>query len=121
MHFQIPPHDHAKVVYVVSGKILDVILDLRKESSTYGQYFSVQLSAVDPSFLYIPSGMAHGFLSLEDNSKVLYMQTTTYSSECDKGILWNSFGVKWPLLAQDAIISQRDLAHPPFADFTSPF
>lgn len=119
MHFQIPPEDHDKLVYVATGKITDVCLDLRLNSSTYGQYFSIELSADLPKCIYIPSGFAHGFISLEDNTCVHYLQTSCYSSQCDCGISYNSFGYDWKIT--DPIVSKRDLCHQNFKEFCSPF
>ena len=76
MHFQFPPHDHDKLVYVSSGKILDVVVDLRATSKTYKQHFSIELDAQEGKYLYIPKGFAHGFASLEDDSIVNYAQTS---------------------------------------------
>ena len=119
MHFQIPPYEHTKLVYVSSGKILDVVLDIRKKSETFGQCFSVELTPEAGKYMYIPKGCAHGFLSLEDDSIVNYAQTTGYSKECDKGILYNSFGFNWNI--QDEIVSARDKSFPELSEFKSPF
>ncbi|MDD3744180.1 MAG: dTDP-4-dehydrorhamnose 3,5-epimerase family protein [Lentimicrobiaceae bacterium] len=106
MHFQVPPAEHTKLVYLNSGSILDVVLDLRKDSQTFGQYFSVELTVSNPVLIYIPIGCAHGFLSLEDNSMVTYLQTTCYHPTFDCGIRYDSFGYNWPV--DNPIISQRD-------------
>lgn len=119
MHFQIPPQDHAKLVYVTAGMILDVILDIRKGSSTYGQYITVELSEQNRQLVYIPQGCAHGFLSLKDDTCVTYMQTSMYSPEHDRGIKFDSFGMTWNV--EKPIMSQRDVAFPSFTEFTSPF
>ncbi len=119
MHFQTPPHEHTKLVYVSKGKILDVILDLRKKSDTFGQYFSTELSEEEGKYLYIPKGCAHGFLSLEDDTIVNYAQTTSYSKECDSGILYNSFGFDWNVDVE--IMSGRDKLFPKLSEFKSPF
>lgn len=119
MHFQIPPAQHTKLVYLNSGKILDVVLDLRQSSPTFGQHFSVEITKDNPFMVYIPAGCAHGFLSLEDNSMVTYMQTSCYNSECDKGIDYNSFGMNWKI--ESPVISFRDSNFPTFKTFKSPF
>jgi dTDP-4-dehydrorhamnose 3,5-epimerase/CDP-3, 6-dideoxy-D-glycero-D-glycero-4-hexulose-5-epimerase len=119
MHFQLPPVDHIKMVYVITGKVLDVCLDLRHESETFGKYFSCTLSGNDENYLYIPKGVAHGFASLEDNSIVHYAQTTCYSKECDCGIKYDSFGYDWGI--QHPIISDKDRAFPNLADFNTEF
>ena len=119
MHFQLPPMDHVKLVYVIKGKILDVCLDLRKKSKTYGQYFSCHLSDEDSKYLYIPKGIAHGFASLEENTIVHYAQTSSYSKEHDSGIRYDSFGFNWNI--ENPIISERDISFPKLLDFTTEF
>lgn len=119
MHFQIPPADHTKLVYVTSGKIIDICLDIRKNSKTYGKYFSVELSGDVSKAIYIPKGFAHGFVSLKDNTCVHYLQTSCYAKECDCGIRYDSFGYDWNV--KEPIISERDLQHPSFNEFNSPF
>lgn len=119
MHFQIPPADHAKLVYVTSGRILDVCLDIRQNSRTYGKYFSIELSGDKAQCLYIPSGFAHGFKSLEDNTCVHYLQTTCYNASCDVGLRYDSFGFDWG--DDEFIVSKRDKEHICFRDFVSPF
>lgn len=119
MHFQLAPHQHAKVVTCPKGKLLDVIVDLRKDSPTYGQFCSVVLSEEKGLAIYIPEGCAHGFQSLEEDSMTLYLVSSEHSPEHDTGILYNSFGLKWPLESQK--ISERDLSFPKLEDFKSPF
>ncbi len=119
MHFQIPPADHAKIASCVAGEVLDVVVDLRFGSPTFGQYISLLLAAADANSVYVPSGMAHGFVSLKDGSVVQYKVTTVHSAEHDAGILWNSFGLDWPI--RDPILSRRDARHPRLKDFQSPF
>ena len=119
MHFQVPPHDHHKLVFVTQGSIIDVVLDIRKNSPTYGKYFSCTLSADNGIALYIPVGMAHGFLAQEDHTIVNYMQTSLYSKECDSGIRYNSFGFDWKTL--EPIVSERDMAFELFQNFKTPF
>ena len=119
MHFQTPPCDHEKLVYVSRGRILDVVLDIRKGSATYGKYFETELNASDGCALYIPRGFAHGFCALEEESVVNYAQTSCYDREHDCGILYSSFGYTWP--AEDPVLSPRDGSFPAFQDFNSPF
>ena len=90
MHFQIPPHDHAKLVACLKGEIRDVVVDLRKSSSTFGQCHSVLLSAEQGNCMYVPEGLAHGFLSLTEDALVTYKVTSEYHPESDAGILWSS-------------------------------
>ncbi len=119
MHFQIPPYDHVKLVYVSCGKILDVVVDIRKKSGTYGKCFSIELDDKKGEYLYIPKGFAHGFLSLEDNTIVNYAQTTCYYKECDCGIDQESIAFDWGI--KSPIVSGRDLTFPKLSEFVSPF
>lgn len=111
MHFQLPPHDHAKLVYVTSGEILDVAVDIRKESLTFGQYFSTKLSADNGKSLYMAKGFAHGFLTLSESATVVYMTTTVHTPESDAGIRWDSFGFDWGDIDLP-LVSERDKLHP---------
>lgn len=119
MHFQVPPADHVKLVHCVAGETLDVILDLRLGSPTYGRCVSLRLSAEEGPSVYVPSGVAHGFLALEDESIMQYKVTSVYSARQDSGILWNSFAFDWPI--RDPVVSHRDARHPRLKDFQSPF
>jgi len=119
MHFQTPPEDHIKLVTVISGKILDVVLDIRKNSQTFGKCFSIEINSTEGKTIYIPKGFAHGFLSLEDDTIVEYNQTTCYSPKNDSGIRYDSFSYDWKI--NYPIISERDLAFMPFKKFKSPF
>lgn len=119
MHFQLPNFEHDKLVYLNCGKILDVVIDIRKESKTYGNYFSIEITEDKPVAVYIPIGCAHGFLSLEENSMVSYLQTTVYNASCDGGIRFDSFGMDWNI--EKPILSDRDFSFSTFADFNSPF
>ncbi len=119
MHFQNPPSDHAKLVSIVKGKILDIVLDLRKESETYGKFEVFKLSDKKKNSIYIPSGCAHGFASMEDDTIVFYMMSSVYSPENDSGIRWDSFGFDWEI--KNPIVSKRDRSFVNFRDFKSLF
>jgi len=119
MHFQLPPVDHEKLIFCLRGSVLDVCLDLRKESGMYGAVHAVILSEKETTGLFIPKGVAHGFLSLEEDSLISYAVSTEYSPEHDCGIHWDSFGFKWPSVSP--IVSPRDSGHPVFSGFSSPF
>jgi dTDP-4-dehydrorhamnose 3,5-epimerase len=106
MHYHAYPKGHSKIIYCTQGSILDVILDIRPDSDTFGQYSTNTLTATDNLAIYISVGFAHGFLALEDNSVVEYLQNGTYSAEHDSGILWNSFGMDWGVA--NPITSPRD-------------
>lgn len=119
MHFQTPPADHAKLVFCLTGAVLDVVLDLRHGSPTEGQCRSFHLSKAQGEGLYIPSGCAHGFLSLTDESLLLYQVTSVHSPDYDRGVAWDSFGFDWGVASP--LLSPRDQSHPPLADFVTPF
>ena len=108
MHFQLPPYEHAKLVYVTDGEILDVTIDIRKESSTFGRYFSTILSSSNAKSLYMSKGFAHGFLTLSESATVVYQTTTVHSPEHDAGIRFDSFGFDWPV--KNPLLSVRDLS-----------
>lgn len=119
MHFQLPPMDHVKMVYCVEGEVLDVVIDLRMGSPTYGQHEAVQLSALKANSIYIPKGMAHGFCTLSKQAIMVYKVSTIYSPAHDTGVLWNSAGIPWPTEA--AILSERDKSFVQLDQFDSPF
>ena len=119
MHFQSPPQAHTKLVYVTHGAILDIVLDIRAKSGTFGSFYMKELNSIDGESLYIPIGMAHGFLSLEDETIVNYAQTSGYAKNYDKGIRFDSFGFDWQV--SDPIVSNRDEKFPLFKDYQSEF
>lgn len=119
MHFQLPPADHAKMVFCLTGKVMDVVLDLRKGSPTFGQALGFELSADNGRGLYLPAGCAHGFVSLSETSGMYYKVTSVYSPEHDAGIAWDSINFDWPIA--DPLLSTRDRLHPDLADFDTPF
>lgn len=119
MHFQLPPHAHQKLVYCVAGRVLDVVLDLRKASPTYGKFAEIELSASNHHVIFIPVGFAHGFASVEDGSCLVYKTDAVHAPAYDGGVLWNSFGCAWPF--EIPLLSQRDASLPPFSGFFSPF
>jgi len=117
MHFQLPPHDHVKLVYCVAGSVLDVILDLRVGSPSYGCHAMLELSAEKANMLFIPRGLAHGFYTLSESAVMIYKVSTVYAPAADAGVLWNSAGIPWPDMAP--VISERDSAFPPLAEFAA--
>lgn len=119
MHFQTPPYDHEKLVYCMQGQVLDVVVDLRNDSSTFGCHVAVELDAERGHGVMIPKGMAHGFLALSEDVLMAYKVTSVYAPSNDAGIRWDSFGLDWGL--NQPIVSARDSAHPALADFASPF
>ena len=119
MHFQTPPHAHAKIVFCPVGAIRDVVLDLRRESETFGQYFSQELSAENHHALYIPPGCAHGFEALTEGAMTYYLVSSEYNPEHDAGVRWDSFGMEWRTASP--ILSARDAGFVALRDFDSPF
>ena len=119
MHFQTPPFQLSKFVFCPQGAILDVILDLRKESPTYGQHYSMTLSAENHHALFIPEGFAHGFKSLAADSITYYLVSSEYSREHDTGVHIASIGFDWGIAC--TTISPRDASFCTLTDFKSPF
>lgn len=119
MHFQVPPCEHTKIVYLLSGTIIDAVLDVRKDSPAYGEYISLELHEKNRTAVCIPPGFAHGFKVLSEYAVVGYMQSSVYSPEHDKGVLWDSFGMDWEI--DSPVISDRDRGFPALKDFESPF
>lgn len=119
MHFQVPPRDHAKLVYCVRGRVLDVLLDLRKSSPSYGRSIGIELSRGNHLQFLIPAGLAHGFLALDDDSVMIYKTTASHSPAHDAGVRWDSFGFDWG--SDRPITSSRDDSFPAFREFVSPF
>ena len=119
MHFQLPPHHHSKIVYCPSGAILDVIIDLRRNSPTFGQYYAQELSRENHLAYFIPEGFAHGFKALTDDALTYYLVSSEHSRDHDQGIRYDSFGFDWEVA--DPLLSQRDLSFPRLEDFRSPF
>ena len=119
MHVQLPPHAHAKLVHCMSGTILDVLLDLRVGSPTFGQHRAFELTGARPRALYIAPGVAHGFHTVSEEATVLYNVTSVHAPASDAGVRWDSFGMTWP--SASPILSVRDRALPGLAEFASPF
>jgi dTDP-4-dehydrorhamnose 3,5-epimerase len=114
MHYQDNGHEESKFVRCISGTIFDVIIDLRKGSDTYCQWLGVELSAVDFKAVVLPEGCAHGYLTLEENSDVIYQVSAYYSSDNEYGVRWNDpiFGINWPI--KNPTMSEKDANHPDF-------
>ena len=119
LHFQVPPHDHAKMVFCLWGRVLDAVVDLRIGSPTYGGFVTLELGEASANGLYIPRGLAHGFCVLSPEAVLMYATTTLHAPGFDKGIRWDSAGIPWP--AADPVLSARDRSLPPLEDFQSPF
>jgi dTDP-4-dehydrorhamnose 3,5-epimerase len=119
LHFQVPPYDHIKLVYCIEGSVFDAVVDLRKESSTFGKFETFELDENKGNILYIPAGLAHGFCVTSEKATMVYKTTTLYSAMHDKGILWNSVDIPWP--EKTPIISDRDKKFDSLKNFVSPF
>lgn len=119
MHFQTPPHQHAKIVFCPVGEVLDVIIDLRKDSPTYRQHYAQVLSAENHLASYIPEGFAHGFKALTDGAMTYYLVSSEWNKEHDAGIRWDSFGFDWE--CTQPIITDRDKGFAGLEDYNSPF
>jgi len=123
IHFQTPPMAQGKLVRCVAGRLLDVIVDLRQGSSTFGRWVSVILSPQDLNQLWVPVGFGHGFCTLEPNSIISYRVTEYYSPEHDKGVAWDDpeIGVDWPSIADPETLSGKDREQPRLADLPAYF
>jgi len=126
MHMQVSPNEQSKLVRVVKGKILDIVVDLRKESKTYLHKFSIELDSSSGKMLFIPPGCLHGFLSLEDNTIVLYKVTSYWDPSCERGIKWNdpTINIDWKLKEyniQNPIVSEKDNTLPSLEEYNSQY
>lgn len=121
LHFQAPPFAQTKLVRVIVGKVLDIFVDIRKDSSTFGQWDSVVLSDELCNSVYVPRGFAHGFCTLSENTVVQYKVDNVYSRASEGGIIWNDSDlcIKWNV--ENPKLSERDLNMPSFAELTTPF
>ena len=119
LHFQTPPHEHAKLVYCTAGSVIDVVLDLRRGSPTFGEHISIELSAGQANMLYLPPGLAHGFSTLDQPATLVYNVTSLYQPENDTGIRWDSAGIVWP--HDNPQLSLRDQGFTTLSVFDSPF
>ena len=119
-HFQVPPADHAKLVYCSSGAVFDAAVDLRVGSPTYGECFSLTLDAVEGRMLYLPSGVAHGFCATTADATLHYSVTSLHDPVRDSGIRWDSVGIAWPVDGVP-VVSERDAGFARLDEFDSPF
>lgn len=115
MHWQAPPYGECKLIRCVRGAVWDVVLDLRPDSGTYRTWWSMELNADEGAMLYVPEGVAHGFLTLVPASEVMYQMTDAYVPEAARGVRWDdpAFGITWP--SPPSVISERDRMYPDFA------
>lgn len=120
LHFQAPPHAQAKLVRCGRGALLDVAVDIRRGSPTEGAWVTAELSAENGRQVWIPEGFAHGFLTLSDDTEIVYKCTDYYAPEADGAVRWDSCGIDWPL-SDVPVLSQKDAEAPPLAAFRTPF
>ena len=118
LHYQLPPYTQAKLVRVIEGSVLDVAVDIRKSSLTFGQYVAVELTANNKHQLFVPHGFAHGFVVLSDSSTFAYKADNYYTPEYDRGIAFDDseLAIDWQLLAEELQLSDKDKSHPSLAN-----
>jgi dTDP-4-dehydrorhamnose 3,5-epimerase len=123
LHFQIPPFEQDKLVRVTRGAILDVAVDLRHGSPTYGRYVAAVIASAEPTQLFIPAGFAHGFCTLEENTEVLYKVSAYYAPAHEYGLAWDdpALGIDWPVPSGGPILSDKDRCHPLLAALPAAF
>lgn len=123
LHYQIAPAAQVKLLRVVKGAILDVVVDIRRGSPTYGKHVACEISAEAWNQIYVPAGFAHGFCTLMPETEVLYKVTGLYSRDHEFGILWNdpALGIDWPVKPADALLSDKDKVQPTLAEAPTHF
>ena len=123
LHFQLPPYTQSKLVRVVKGRVLDIAVDIRKGSPTYGKWVSCELTEDNHRQFFVPKGMAHGFCVLSEEAVFQYKCDDFYHPEAEGGIAWDDpdIAVHWPIPVEDISLSERDRRHPRFKEFISPF
>ena len=114
LHYQLPPHEEAKLIRCIAGALYDVVLDMRPASATFGVWDAARIDAENRRQVYVPAGCAHGFMSLSDETEVLYFVSAAYAPDHERGVRWDDprFGIAWP--GEPAVISDKDRAHPNF-------
>lgn len=123
LHYQSPPHAQAKLVCVLTGRVLDVAVDVRRGSPTFGRHVKAELSAEDGGQLFVPEGFLHGFVTLEPDTHVTYKVSDVYAADCDGAVRWDDpdLAIDWGVGAHAVILSEKDASAPLFADFDTPF
>ena len=123
LHAQAPPFAQGKLVQVIRGRVLDIVIDIRKKSPTFGEYVSVELSAENQRSFWVPPGFLHGFVTMEENTIFTYKVTALYNKELEIGLLWNdpTLQINWEIENNQVILSEKDTNLPLFKNFISPF
>lgn len=123
LHYQSPPYGQAKLVRVLVGSVLDVAVDIRRESPTFGKHVSAELSAENGRQLFVPEGFAHGFVTLEPLTQVAYKVSNFYAPAHDFGIFWDDkdLGIDWGISSEEGVLSEKDSKQPSLSDISSPF
>jgi dTDP-4-dehydrorhamnose 3,5-epimerase len=119
MHFQVPPVENSKLVFCLFGRVLDVVLDLRVGSPSYGEHSAIELDEKAMVGVYMEAGFAHGYLCLTEGAMVAYATTSLHSAEHDIGVMWDSCGIDWP--TEKPLLSEKDRVRPTLAEYDSPF
>jgi dTDP-4-dehydrorhamnose 3,5-epimerase len=123
LHFQVPPRAQGKLVRCTRGAILDVVVDVRKDSPTWAQHAAIELSADNWKQLWVPPGFAHGYVTLEPNCEVIYKVTDYWAPDCERGVVWNDpdLGIDWRVSESELILTDRDRVNPPLREIDPVF
>lgn len=121
LHYQALPHAQSKLVRCCRGRLYDVVVDIREGSPTYGKWIGEELSFENGRQLFVPKGFLHGFMTLEDNTEILYKCSDYYNSECDGAVHWESCNIEWPFKIDSNLLSKKDKEAPIFSEFKSHF
>ncbi|NDW52441.1 dTDP-4-dehydrorhamnose 3,5-epimerase [Aliiroseovarius sp. PrR006] len=121
LHYQFPPYAQDKLVRCGRGRLLDVVVDVRRGSPTYGRWMMEELSFENGKQLFVPKGFLHGFMTLEPETEIIYKCSDYYAPACDGAVRWDSCGIEWPLKRTIPILSEKDRAAQLFAEFETPF
>ena len=117
MHYQVSPYEETKIFRCIKGAVFDVVLDVRPDSPSYGEWYGVELTPENRKMLYVPGGCAHGYLTLKDNTEVYYLVSEYYQPDAERGIRWNDprFNIEWPL-TENLTLSDKDKAWPDYSE-----
>ena len=121
LHYQEPPYAQTKLLRVLEGRILDVVVDLRRASATFGKAYSIEISAEGKEQLLVPKGFAHGYVVLSSTATVFYKVDAYYNTVADSGVYYDDFGVDWQIPTTERLLSAKDRSQPRFSELNSPF